>query len=296
MEHENKIKHSLLKKTILICLSLILISSIFVLYSRYIATKGIIVNEYKVLNKNLSDDFYGLKIVHITDIHYGKTTFQKDLKELVKKVNLTKPDIIVFTGDLIDEESKITNKEKEKIASILNEMSATIGKYAIMGNHDITLSEFDMIMENAGFKNISDSYELIYTKSSTSILLAGISTISKEPKNINEKLTAIKEYLNILGEDQLPNYKILIMHEPDEIDSMKDISFDLVLAGHSHLGQVRLPIIGAVVTPEGAKKYKDEYYQKGNTDLYISGGIGTSKISFRLFNRPSFNLYRLVNH
>ena len=136
----------------------------------------------------------------------------------------------------------------------------------------------------------------LYTKTSTSILLVGVSSTSKDPKNINEKLTNTKEYLSSLSEDKLPNYKILIMHEPDSLDSIKDISFDLVLAGHSHLGQVRIPIIGSIVTPEGAKKYKDEYYQKGNTDLYISGGIGTSKVSFRLFNRPSFNLYRLVNH
>lgn len=296
MEQIEEKKNTLLKKLIIISISFILLVTSIMLYSRYIATKGITVHEHKITNKKLLNDFYGLKIAHITDIHYGKTTSLKDLEELVKKVNLTKPDIIVFTGDFIDEDSNITKEEKEKIESILKNMNATIGKYAIMGNHDVPLVDFEVMLENSGFKNINESYELIYTASSNYILLAGISTISKKPKNINEKLLPLKEFLTTLEDDKLPNYKILLMHEPDSIDTIKDVSFDLVLAGHSHLGQVRLPIIGSIITPTGSKKYKDEYYKVGNTDLYISSGIGTSKIGFRLFNRPSFNLYRLVNY
>ena len=85
------------------------------------------------------------------------------------------------------------------------------------------------------------------------------------------------------------------MHEPDFIDEIDYRKFDLVLAGHSHNGQVRLPFIGALVKPNYAKKYYDEYYKIKNTDLYISSGIGVSEVNFRLFNRPSFNLYRLTN-
>ena len=65
------------------------------------------------------------------------------------------------------------------------------------------------------------------------------------------------------------------------------------MAGHSHNGQVRLPFIGAIVKNQGAKKYYNEYYKIKNTDLYISGGIGTSTLPFRLFNRPNINFYRL---
>lgn len=295
MEQTEDKKNLVLKKIIIISISVILLVTSILLYSRYIATKGINIHEYKITNKKLLEDFYGLKIAHITDIHFGKTTSLKDLEELVEKVNLTKPDIIVFTGDFIDEDSSIKKEEKQKIESILGELNATIGKYAIMGNHDISLSDFEVMMENSGFKNINESYELIYTASSSYILLAGVSTTSKKPKNINEKLISLKEFIATLEENKLPNYKILIMHEPDSIDAIKEISFDLALAGHSHLGQVRLPIMGSIITPDGSKKYKDEYYKVGNTNLYISGGIGTSKVGFRLFNRPSFNLYRLVN-
>ena len=91
------------------------------------------------------------------------------------------------------------------------------------------------------------------------------------------------------------SYKIILTHEPDITDEIikKDNSVNLVLAGHSHNGQIRLPLIGALTTPNEAKKYYDNYYKIGNTHLYVSSGIGVSKVNFRLFNRPSINFYRI---
>ena len=70
--------------------------------------------------------------------------------------------------------------------------------------------------------------------------------------------------------------------------------FNLILAGHSHAGQVRLPFIGALILPEGAQKYYDSHYKLDNSDLYISNGLGVSNFNFRLFNTPSYNVYRLI--
>ena len=83
------------------------------------------------------------------------------------------------------------------------------------------------------------------------------------------------------------------MHKPDTFDDIKQYNFNLVLAGHSHNGQIRLPIYGAILTPKGAKKYYKPHYKIDNTDMYISSGIGNTVIDYRLFNRPSFNIYRL---
>ena len=87
-------------------------------------------------------------------------------------------------------------------------------------------------------------------------------------------------------------YSIILAHEPDTIDKIKDKNIDLMLAGHSHNGQVRVPLFGAIYKANGAKKYYDEHYIVDNTNLYISGGLGTSKYKFRFLNKPSINLFR----
>lgn len=266
----------------LICLIILVI-----LYSRYIGTSGIKTIEKSIKVSNLSDDFYGIKIVHITDIHYGRTTFEKDLKDLVKKINLTKPDIVVFTGDLFTN-IKIDSKEYDKISSILNEIEASIGKYSIIGDNDLDI--YTTIMANAGFKDISNTYELIYTKSSNYIMLSGISSNIKDKTDILEKMKSSNEFLI----NNKPNYSILLMHEADYIDKIDYSKYNLVLAGHSLNGQVRLPIIGGIIKQEGARKYLDSEYELKNTKLIISNGIGTYNYSYRLFNRPSFNLYRII--
>ena len=110
---------------------------------------------------------------------------------------------------------------------------------------------------------------------------------------VNDKSKIFEEYIN--SSEIKPNYSILLMHEPDFVDNFDYNNFNLILAGHSHNGQVRLPIIGAIIKPNYGKKYYDHYYRLKNTDLYVSSGLGVSEVNFRLFNRPTFNLYRLTN-
>ncbi len=142
------------------------------------------------------------------------------------------------------------------------------------------------------YKSTETSSEVDQTSMNDRIEKLYKQELEKDIKNkINEKLDSSKKYL----ENNSVNYKILLLHEPDYIDDIKDISYDLTLAGHSHNGQVRLPFIGAIYTPKGAKKYYKEYYKVKNTDMYISNGLGTTIMNLRLFNKPSISLYRLTN-
>ena len=129
-------------------------------------------------------------------------------------------------------------------------------------------------------------------------MIAGLSTNLKGTKNAKDKIAPINEYIDSIKEAQetnVPHYKILLLHEPDYVNEITYQNYDLILAGHSHNGQVTPPLIGAIIKPNGAKKYYDEYYSLNSTDLYISSGIGTTKLDFRLFNHPSINFYRIVN-
>lgn len=281
---ENKKSKS--KKIIKILFFIIFILIIILLYSRFIGTKGLKVKEYKIVNENFTDNFYGLKIIHITDLHYGNTTNNSDLKKIVDKVNLIKPDIIVFTGDLLDKD--LNNEELEEFKDILNNMKSNIKKYAVNGNHDENFSE---ILKETGFTDLNNNYDSLYNSNNSVILFSGINTND----DIND---AIKNINNFLSDEQNTNkiiYKIMLMHEPDKILDFDYNNYDLILAGHSHNGQITIPFIGSLYKPNGSKKYYKEYYELEDTKLYISGGIGTSTLKFRLFNKPSINLYRLTS-
>lgn len=271
---------------------LIFIIALTACYSYFVEPKLITVHEYKISNINITDNFNGLKIVHISDIHYGRVFNQKSLKKLVASINEQKPDIVVLTGDLIDKDTNMTTSMSNEISKELNNINASVGKYAITGNNDLKFDEWENIITGGGFKNLNNTYDTIYKDGYNDMLIAGVSTI-KDKNNINDKLKTTIDYLNSFTKDG-PIYKILIMHEPDDIDNLTNNPFDLILAGHSHGGQIRLPFIGPIFLPDGAKKYHESYYKINNSDMYVSNGLGVSNYNFRLFNTPSYNLYRIV--
>lgn len=269
------------KKWKIIFLVILIIATIFILL-RYIGNMGIKVKEYKIINNNIGN-FYGLKIVHVTDLHYGMTN-EKKLKKLVKKINLTKPDIVLFTGDLVDKNTKYNKEIDNVLIENLKNINAYYGKYYVNGDEDLLYKTFDTIMSNSNFISLDDTYEVIYNEKNETIFLSGI---SPDKSLTNE----IKENINL----NTYNYKILLTHYPDSVTSVLKYNFDLIASGHSLNGQVRLPFIGSVYTKENSRKYYNSYYKIDNTNLYISSGIGNSTINIRLNNPPSFNLYRIVN-
>lgn len=249
------------------------------------------VREYKIQNKSIPDSFVGLKIVHFSDVHYGTTIKENELQKIIKKINDIRPDLVLFTGDLFDKNISYSTEELDTLKKELSTIKADLGKFAVTGNHDYENNTFDAIMDESGFKILKNNYNLIYHKDLTPILIGGVPS-SLQDKQDYEELFSYQQEEN----ENQPYYKIILMHEPDNVTKLNTYDVDLVLAGHSHNGQVRLPFIGAVITPKGAKNYYDEYYKVNKTDLFISGGLGTSTLPVRLLNKPSINLYRLYNN
>lgn len=269
----------------LFIITLIIIS--IIIYARYIGTLGLITKEYTIKDTNLPSDFDGLKIVHFSDLHYNRAINITKLNKVVKEINNINPDIVVFTGDLIDKDSNLTDNDYIELSNILNNINAKYGKYAILGNHDIGKYKDNVVKTytNSNFTFLDNDYDIIYSKNNERIFIGGISPITNNTSDINKTL-------NVENIDS--DYKIILIHEPDLTDDIvKNYQVNLILAGHSHNGQIRLPIIGAIYTPPYAKKYYDEYYKIDNTNLYISSGIGVSTINYRLFNHPSINFYRI---
>lgn len=238
---------------------------LFFVYIRYGATSGLKVNEYKVSNTLIPDSFHGFKVVHFSDIHYGNTVDLKYLKKMVDEINLLKPDIVVFTGDFLD---KGIN-DYDEVISILSGICASVGKYAISGESDYDYELFDSIFTSSGFINLNDSFAYVYYNSNDPIVVSG----------------SDEEFNDI--------FSISLVHKPDDVLNLNN-NFNIVLAGHSHGGQINLPFIKNMFLPDGAQTYYDGYYHINDTDLYVSSGIGTTDFKFRFFNKPSINLYRLT--
>ena len=260
-----------------IFLIFIILFCFILLYSRYISTSVIKVKEYPIYTNKINNTIDGLKIIHISDILYGSTILDNGLEKLVNKINSLKPDIVIFTGDIVSNNYKLNSKSIKNITNSLKKIDAKYAKYAIRGDYDLKNDTFIEITDNANFKYLNNNYDLIYLSNSDYIYIGGIDSSN----NID---------YNIYSYDSTDIYKIILMHEPNNIDSVvKNIKPDLILAGHTLLGQVRLPFIGGI-----SSNNDKPYYKIDNTQIYISPGIGTKDYPFRFMNNPTINFYRLI--
>ena len=277
------IKRKLKTKWKIILVSIIIIT-LLLLYTIFINTKGLLVKEYKVVNKNIPSSFYGLKIVHFSDIYYGKSINKKELVNLVEEINLTKPDIVIFTGDLIDKDTIYTEDIEKDLIKYLSKINSEYGKYYVSGDNDNYKNSFDSLMTKSNFMSLEDTCDTITNKKNDSLILCGLGLGSNNGNFLDE----------IIDENN-DNYKIIAMHYPDYYKNISKYDFNLILGGHSYNGQIKLPFIKGIIRRNNAISYYNEHYNIGNNDMYISGGLGTDNFNLRFLNKPSFNLYRLVD-
>ncbi len=278
-------RKKLVKKVIKIIVILFIISVIFIVYTKIISTSGLKVKEERIEIKNIPDSFNGVKIIQFSDLQYGSTIFEDELKSLVKKINKRNPDIVIFTGDLIDQDYQAKHEENENIIKELNKINANIGKYAVSGDED--KDNFNTILTQAGFTVLDDSYDLIYNKENNPILITGLKS---KTKDINKAFSYYKD-----EKSNKDIYSILIMHEPDTIDKvLNNYKVDLALTGGNLNGEIYIPKVGGLLTRKDAKKYTKSYYKINDTRLYVSSGVGTDKLGIRLGTMPSINFLRLA--
>lgn len=248
------------------------ITIIFIIVFTYIiGTKGLFIKEYTIKTDKIEYSMNGLKIMQFSDIHFNSNTNKNKIKNLVKNINKTKPDIVIFSGDLIDKEYNISEDEKSFLKKELLKITAELGKYYVTGEDDTELNI--QILNSASFINLDNSKELVYKNSKIPIMLIGKNICADEIKNENN---------NIL--------KILLLHNPNDFNKFKDSNIDITLCGHTHNGTINIPKIKELFI-DG--KYYKTYQKVNNTRLYINPGIGTGKINIRIFNHPTINLYRI---
>ena len=272
-------------------LIVLIIVCLFILYFyvTYVSTKMITVKEERLKNSKLPISFNSTKIIQFSDLHYGTTVKIDEVKNLVKLINKRHPDIVVFTGDLIDDSYDISTSEQEDLIKLLKSINVSIGKYAVSGEDDG--DNFSTILNQSDFTVLDNNYDLVYNNDNNPILITGLSSSLNGNRNIDNAF----KYFSV--ENHNANiYSICLIHESDDIDDiLSKYSVDLFLGGHSHNGQIRIPFYGAISGVEGSSTYYKEHYELDNSQIYVSSGIGTVGSGIRLFDRPSINFFRLSN-
>ena len=253
-------------------IKLILIITLIILYAFFIGTKGIFIKDYVIKTNKIDNSMHGLKILQFSDIHYGSSVNDKMILQLVNKINDAKPDIVIFTGDLIDERHKLKDEEKKYLIKNLSKIEADLGKYYITGEEDF--KDATSILDLADFINLDSKNQQVYLNSKIPIELIG--------KQIDES------YFN--DNDKTPYFKLLILHNPDDIKKYKKYNIDIAIAGHTHNGGINIPKLKDILI---SSDYKKTYQKVNKIKFYINPGIGTSNINVRLFNHPTIYLYRL---
>ncbi|MDR7076470.1 putative MPP superfamily phosphohydrolase [Neobacillus niacini] len=258
-------------------------------YSNRIEPSLLEINKLDIKHSLIPSSFNGVKIVQFSDTHLGFHYNVNQLKNLVKKINQIQPDLIFFTGDLLDEPNKYD--EINKIPPILQQLKAPMGKYCIYGNHDhggYGSEIYRNLMEISNFTVLLNESHLIKQKDGRYISLLGIDDHMLGKPDLAQAMKQVPE----------SSFKLLLSHAPDVADEASTYQIHWQLSGHSHGGQVKIPFIGALVIPPYAQNYPEGYYSIGETNplsLYVNRGIGTTRLPFRFMAKPELTVYTLFS-
>ena len=248
-------------------------------------------NCYTVTGEELPEAFDGFRIAHVSDLH--NTELGQNNEKLIAMLRDARPDIIVITGDLID-----SRNTDIAVALEFAEQAMQIAPcYYVTGNHEARISSYPKLKEgltDLGVFVLEDA-RLEITRSGESIVLMGVDDPSFEEDYLFGDAETLME--NKLTElmDEEDGYTILLSHRPELFEIYADSGVNLILSGHAHGGQFRLPFVGGLVAPNQGlfPEYDAGQYTRENTCMIVSRGVGNSIIPFRFNNRPEVILIEL---
>ncbi len=261
------------------------------LYFYYENTK-LSISNYNIVNEKIPSSFNNFKIIQISDLH--NTKYKKLTDQLVKKIEYEKPNIIVLTGDLIDSNKTNIDRAIQFIKKIKN--IAPI--YFVSGNHESSISEkcYNELKEKLTENQVIILDDKIDTLkvSNSEINLIGISDPKMTHIGYLKDSEIIENELNSIDYDN-SKYSILLSHRPELFNNYVEKNIDLVLSGHAHGGQIRIPFIGGVVAPNQGlfPKYTNGKFEQNKTVMIVSRGIGNSILPYRINNRPELVIITL---
>lgn len=274
------------KKTICILSGILLILIVWTAWGNI----ALELNTYTMSSRGLPDAFDGYRIAQVSDLHNAE--FGDGNQRLLDMLREAEPDMIAITGDLID-----SRKTNIAVALAFAEEAVRIAPcYYVSGNHEARVPEYRELkagLEAAGVTVLDDARVEIEI-SGKSITIIGVNDPSFLADYLTSDAAVMDRKLSELSSEGA-SFTILLSHRPELFDTYAAHEMDLVLTGHAHGGQFRLPLIGGLIAPNQGlfPKYDDGLYSEGNTNMIVSRGLGNSVIPFRFNNRPEVVLIEL---
>lgn len=235
--------------------------------------------EFAFSSARLPAAFDGFRIVQLSDLHGAQ--FGRDNARLAAAVEEADPDIVVLTGDMIDERSTI-----DDLLPLVDALTARWGVYYVTGNHEWAAHDVPELikeMESRGVACLENEYADIY-RGGERIVIAGI----HDPNGYADQKTPHALAQEITAQEEDDPFRILLAHRNDKYDTYGALGFDLILSGHAHGGVVRPPFTDGLIATDHSlfPTWTDGFYDDYPTPLFVSRGLGNIFPTFRVFNRP----------
>jgi len=279
------------KKRIVVLATLAIIVLTLIIWTAW-GNTALELNTYTITSEKLPDVFNGYRVAHISDLHNAE--MGKGNEKLLSILCEAEPDIIAITGDLIDSR----NTDIEIALHFAEEALKIAPCYYITGNHEARVSEYNDLKK--GLKELGvivlEDEKVEINQSGEKIAILGVDDPSFYTDYLlGDSITVMRGNLQKLKNEEY-TYTVLLSHRPELFETYVESGVDLVLSGHAHGGQFRLPFVGGLVAPNQGffPEYDAGLYISGNTNMIVSRGIGNSIIPFRFNNRPEVVLIELV--
>ena len=261
-------------------------------YSTEVEMNWIEITKLTLKLPRLDSAFQGIKLVQISDIHLGQWMNKEKLDHVFKLALEQAPDYFILTGDYLEyhpygepNEWATYEENLKLISNSFSQLPAFCPTIGILGNHDhkIYAGWVEQALSEAGVTVLRNSVITIQ-RGKYQLHLAGLDDVSQNMDRLDTLMKALPE----------DGAAILLVHEPDFADvSSATLRFDLQISGHSHGGQIVLPIIGAPVLPEMGRKYPSGLYNVNNMLLYTNRGVGVTTVNARFNCRPEITVFTL---
>lgn len=254
----------------------------------HVQNRSIVVTPVDLSFDYLPASFEGFTIVHLSDYH--NQNYGPRLEDLLSAVKMANPDLIAFTGDLVD----MRQFHGEKALDLMRQLVTVAPVYFVNGNHEWATGQFDLLeaqLREIGVHVLRNQREVLVRREGELALL-GID----DPVLENDELVALTwELSQAMAGLPEQTFTVLLSHRPEAMEVYARLSIDLALTGHAHGGQFRLPFLGGLVAPNQGffPSYSAGVYEEQRTRMVVHRGIGNSIIPLRLLNRPEVVVIRL---